>query len=203
MKQKNLRDIVSEAKSSESSETEIERVKLIAIFISIILHPLMMTIILAISISLYFNLTFDKYFSVFATPLIMVAIYIFFAVFIFKISDIEFSDVKTRPPLLITANIGLFISILIANILVPDLAYLLVRLLLVFLIVTFISFYWKISLHAIFFTLTVTFLSISFDIKFLSFLVLLPALYWSRIYLHKHHISQLIAGSLLSFLLLF
>jgi len=194
-----LKSKISEALYSTNGKRNKKK---LAIIVSTILHPIVMTVIIAFAISIRFELSIQVFLAVFSVPFLMISTYIVFSVFIFKINDIEFTDVKKRPPLLIVSNIGLLIALGVSNILSPQLSSVLNRMLIIFICIAIISFYWKISLHSTFFTMTIVLLSIYFDLDYLIFLILTPSLYWSRTYLYKHKINQLMAGSIISLLLL-
>lgn len=56
---------------------------------------------------------------------------------------------------------------------------------------------WKISAHLMSFTIAVTNLGLAVDRSWLFFLLLVPLLSWSRIYLKSHTVLQVVAGSFL------
>ncbi len=68
-------------------------------------------------------------------------------------------------------------------------------------IVLLISLYWKISLHSMGVAGPAVFLIYIFGIPGLIFSLIIPLVMWSRVYLRKHTVLQVIMGALLGFLL--
>ncbi|MGO9386579.1 MAG: phosphatase PAP2 family protein [Methanobacterium sp.] len=68
-------------------------------------------------------------------------------------------------------------------------------------VVLLISLYWKISLHSMGVAGPAVFLIYIFGIPGLIFSLIIPLVMWSRVYLHKHTVPQVIMGALLGFLL--
>lgn len=174
--------------------------KLLATAVSIVLHPIVMFICISIFLMNYYQLDALTFSKIFGFLIVSITSYVFFSVVISKTTDIEFTERRQRPPLLIVLIIGMLLAIYIANNLAPQLLTLMWKLLAVISILTLVSFFWKISFHAMFFSLTVFILARFISTDYLFLLILLPLLYWSRISLKKHHILQLIAGSLTSLL---
>lgn len=69
------------------------------------------------------------------------------------------------------------------------------------LVVLLISMFWKISIHAVGVAGPVAFLIYVFGYPGLIFLLFIPLIMWSRLYLKRHTLSQVTAGSVLGFLL--
>lgn len=69
------------------------------------------------------------------------------------------------------------------------------------LVVLLISMFWKISIHAVGVAGPVAFLIYVFGYPGLIFLLFIPLIMWSRLYLKRHTLSQVTAGSALGFLL--
>ena len=69
------------------------------------------------------------------------------------------------------------------------------------LVVLLISLFWKISIHAVGVAGPVAFLIYVFGYPGLIFLLLIPLIMWSRLYLKRHTFGQVIAGSVLGFIL--
>jgi len=65
------------------------------------------------------------------------------------------------------------------------------------LIVLFISLFWKISIHSVGIAGPVAFLIYVFGYSGLIFLLLIPIIMWSRLYLKRHTLNQVIAGACL------
>ena len=68
-------------------------------------------------------------------------------------------------------------------------------------LVILISLYWKISLHSMGVAGPAVFQIYIFGVPGLLFILIIPVVMWSRVYLHKHTVSQVIMGALLGFLL--
>ncbi len=68
-------------------------------------------------------------------------------------------------------------------------------------VVLLISIYWKISLHSMGVAGPAVFLIHIFGIPGFVFSLIIPLVMWSRVYLKKHTVSQVIVGALLGFLL--
>lgn len=68
-------------------------------------------------------------------------------------------------------------------------------------ILTLITMFWKISIHAATTAALVSMTFVLFGMRFWPLLLLLPPLYWSRIYRQRHSLAQLLWGSVVSFLL--
>lgn len=175
---------------------------LAANIISVVLHPILFLILMCILMVKFYDLSFRQVSLIFFPFLLPVFSYIFLAVAVFKTTDIDFSDVKTRRPLLLIGLLGFAISMVLTNINIPVLSGIMMRVFILLVIATAVTYYWKISFHSIFFTLFVVLL-----IKFVSplfglLLLLLPLLYWARIVLNKHRLSQLVLGSLICLIVL-
>ncbi len=68
----------------------------------------------------------------------------------------------------------------------------------VFISTYLITLLWKISLHMTINVIAILLLNVLFDWKYLYLLAIIPLVMWSRFYLKKHTLSQLIAGTLVS-----
>jgi membrane-associated phospholipid phosphatase len=71
------------------------------------------------------------------------------------------------------------------------------------LVVQYITRYWKISTHALGITAPLVGLIYLYGPQPLPFLVLIPAVAWSRVYLRAHTVLQVLAGMLLGFVSVF
>lgn len=69
------------------------------------------------------------------------------------------------------------------------------------LVVLFISLFWKISIHSVGVAGPVVFLIYVFGYPGLIFLLLVPLVMWSRLFLKRHTVSQVIVGAFLGFAL--
>ena len=183
-------------------EKRTDKKNKLALLISWTIHPMSSFFFITWSAYNYFDTTVDDMLLVLSPFFTITITYVVVAVFILNHTDIEFSDIKKRPPLLVTMVIGMFLSLLVSRSITPVLDPFLIRFLVILTIAAVITFAWKISIHALFFTMMVVMLTITVSYWFSLLVVLLPPLYWSRIYLHKHKYWQLFAGSLLSLILL-
>jgi len=116
-------------------------------------------------------------------------------------SDFGVSKREERPklllPMAISFTIALVVSLLSSSALLSTVYIVLV---LVFLIGSLITFFWKISFHMIWSTLAIFFIIYSWQIPYLYYLVLfLPFIGWSRIQLNKHTLGQVIVGFIITF----
>jgi len=115
-----------------------------------------------------------------------------------RITDIEVTDRRERPPVLITVQVvysfGLVLSYYFATEFYFSIA---LWVYLSLLIATMISLFWKISLHMVgntmFFLLAIELLKLPIFLAVLALLVVA----WSRLVLEKHTSMQLAAGTIL------
>ncbi len=132
------------------------------------------------------------------------------------ISDRDITNRKQRYPFYIVGIVSFLLSMLIFYFLgEQQLLVFLIKLLLIFSLMIGINFFWKISGHAfanslLMLILFFRFYGIDFQLKnfswnvfcFICFiLIFLSAVSWSRVFLKKHTSSQVIAGSLLPWLI--
>jgi hypothetical protein len=68
----------------------------------------------------------------------------------------------------------------------------------VFISTYLITLLWKISLHMTINVIGILLVNVLFDWKYMYLLAIIPLVMWSRFYLKKHTLSQLIAGTLVS-----
>lgn len=111
------------------------------------------------------------------------------------ISDIDIINRKERllPFLLVTIcfSIAVIISRQFGNIFLYNFQLILFITMLASFAITL---FWKISLHMGISTVTLCFLLAFSGVQFLPFIIILPLIYWSRLYLKRHTHAQLIAG---------
>lgn len=177
--------------------------KTLAQIISVVLHPGIMLGILSLVFIRHTGVSPEDFVRAISPTVVVVMSYLFTVVFILKLVDIDFTDVKKRPPFLIVSVVGFFISLLVAKQIAPELEIVFVKMLLILLFITSISFYWKVSMHSTSFTTAILALAYFESPIFLLGLLLLPLLYWARIHLHKHKLGQLLVGSFLSLIIIF
>lgn len=188
--------------SRKHEKKKLTAVEVFAEIISLTLHPATAFLFASYTLITHFGLAKTDYILAVSPFIVLTGLYIILTVFVEKKSDLDFSDVKTRPPMLSIASLGLLISIIMARFIAPEINLALERILIILIMTTIISMYWKISVHAISFSIA-AFLAVRYlsEMYFLLFL-LLPLLYWARIYLRKHELLQLIIGSIISAIIL-
>jgi membrane-associated phospholipid phosphatase len=118
-----------------------------------------------------------------------------------KISDYEFTKREERPPYFTTISI-LFgiIYLFIRTLDIQILTNISLNIFIVSSVITFITFFWKISEHMTYSTLLFTTLLYLFPANPYLFLLFIfsPFIAWSRIVLEKHTLSQVIMGTLIT-----
>jgi membrane-associated phospholipid phosphatase len=119
-----------------------------------------------------------------------------------RISDYEFTDRRERPPYFISISIlyGLF-YLFLKNFQLPILSDISLALFLVSTVISFITLFWKISGHMTFSTLLFCTLAYLYSPLFFLLFLFSPFIGWSRIVLKKHNIAQVIAGTLVPFVI--
>lgn len=155
-------------------------------------------------LGIYYRYRFNAWTAIWVIlPFVVsVSIYVLYAVLISKKTDYEFTDVKSRRPAMLIGCLSLFVSLLISINMQPVLTPVIMRLLIVLIAVTAITFYWKISFHTTGFTIGVMMLVQYVDFRLFVLIYLSPLLYWARIALKKHTFEQLILGSFVSVLMI-
>lgn len=184
------------------SQSKTKFKKFIAEIISLVLHPILMFVLISLVFIIKLKTSLFIYTAVMSPFAVAVSIYIIAIVIIKRKSDFDFTQLKSRPPLLMTASFSMFVSLILASMLAPQLSYFLTRIVVILLITSAVSFYWKISFHAISFSMAVAILSSVVSYFFLAAILLVPLLYWSRVYLRKHELAQLLVGSIVPLILL-
>jgi len=115
------------------------------------------------------------------------------------ISDIDIINRKERvlPFLLVTFcfSIAVILSRQFGNIFLFNFQLILFITMLVSFAITL---FWKISLHMGLSTVTFIFLLAFSGVRFLPFIIMIPLIYWARLYLKRHTHAQLIAGFLVN-----
>ena len=120
-----------------------------------------------------------------------------------RISDWDITNKAERKAIYFFSVASHFVGILAILILRQTfLAKILLVLWVVSLVFMIINFYWKISVHACINALVLVVLNEFWGFKLFGWLfVVLLLVLWSRVYLKKHSISQVIAGALLAYIL--
>lgn len=118
-----------------------------------------------------------------------------------KLVDWDLTNRKQRVKYMyidVILQLGLFFLVYIFN--APSIFKAMSGILLILeFIYTLITKYWKISIHAQLVTLLSFFVIMFMGESFSYFLISIPLVFFSRIYLSKHTIWQLIAGSIITF----
>lgn len=134
---------------------------------------------------------------------------IFFPIVLFALSyklgwinDLDMTDRKERPFFLIVfvASLAIVSAILYFIDVPPKFFVYVFSGLVMTVICTAITFFWKISFHTAVITSVVTAISILGGLRFLPFFILVPLISWARIVLKKHTIWQTIMGFIVAFI---
>ena len=117
-----------------------------------------------------------------------------------KIHDWFMTNRLERRDVLIAWFFGSGLFLIVANLLsAPRLLLALsLTMLLVSLLVTFATFFWKVSVHMVGVNLFVLLLLLVYSANFLWLVILIPLVAWARITLHAHTLSQVTVGSILT-----
>lgn len=119
-----------------------------------------------------------------------------------KITGLSLSVRNQRAPLLVSTFVYSLITLWAVIKLNPPL--LLVNVLIVGLVLGFFlaifTLFWKVSLHMAVYTVTVVILASVFGTWYWLFLLLLPVIAWSRVYLGRHSVKEVVAGSVIGLL---
>lgn len=116
------------------------------------------------------------------------------------VSDLDLSDRNERPLPLTVFIVGVGIAAFILYILkVPmDLYVYVLSGFIMLVVMTIITFFWKISLHTATLSSIFTAIVVLGGFKFLPFFLILIPVSWARVLLRKHSLNQVIAGLLVS-----
>lgn len=175
---------------------------ILALAISLILNPINMILLILIGISISFKIPYLTIFAVMFPFILTTSLFIIYKVIVKKDSDWDFTKLEMRKNLGITSALGYVVTIILAYIFVPDLTFLFLKAGIVIIIAGLITLKWKISFHAIGYTcFCLTYIELFGPIWLLTFL-LMPIMYWARLKLLRHTLPQLLAGSLLSLIIM-
>lgn len=182
--------------------------KKLAKFLSIILGPHILSPILFIVVIFKSNLQSNQLAIIFPTVLLLQVIipvsYLIIAPKLGWVSEWDMKTQKERQPffvlLFILTTISLFVIYLFGNKLLLHLNLIFLFLLIV---LSAITIFWKISLHASLNTAVAIIINFLFDWKFPILFLVIPTIYWARLQLKKHSTSQLLAGITLTTLVTF
>lgn len=175
--------------------------------ISNIIHPLILSPLTFVL--LFFNMTQQKYFSVFYLLLVVLSISIIPFGYVLKmknkgeIENIDIPDRKKRQKPFIKGTILFLITAILLILFRAPQNF--VSIMLIYTIntglATLITKYWKISVHGLSFGIPVATFGMLLSKKYFYFSSLLPLLVYSRVTLKAHTISQVIAGFSMGFFL--
>jgi cytochrome c biogenesis protein CcdA len=176
-----------------------------ALGISFILSPYLVALIFIVTISYVFSENLAQFLPwamilVFFSLLVPVA-YILYLVEAKKVSNWHLSRHAERRLPFMVGTISALIGTLALFVLHAAKPLMVFGLTFSFnaLLITIITFFWKISLHTALFSSLVTISAILFGWHFLFLLFLLIPLGWSRYHRQRHTIAQVIAGAVVSF----
>jgi membrane-associated phospholipid phosphatase len=136
---------------------------------------------------------------------VMPALFIFYAHKTNHISDIRLIKRQDRFGPFSVASIGMILTILIffkLGVPTPLLLFLMSGLL-ILLIATIVTFFWKISIHALAISAIVMTVNVSTYFHYWYLFALLPIVMWSRIELKRHNMAQVAAGALVGLVVVY
>ncbi|MDP3971144.1 MAG: hypothetical protein Q8P90_05665 [bacterium] len=121
-----------------------------------------------------------------------------------KVSDWEMTDVNERRVYFTLVVIVHVVALLCLYFWGNDIAWKIRAIALVIEVLgTAVTFFWKISVHTAAFTMTVLILNVAFGWQWWPLLLLLPALMWARVVRKKHTVAQAISGSVFTAMVVF
>jgi len=170
--------------------------------ISIIFSPPLMAILLWLAFFIKFSPNLTILFVITLILTLPACIYLFYILIIAKSSDIDISSSQHRFKLLVLIFISFLSATIILHLSIPILGLIFTKLTFLFALLALITYFWKISMYAFFYTLATLIYASLISPLFLWFLTLLPIIWWSRYFLKKHTIKQLLFGSLIAFVVL-
>jgi len=138
----------------------------------------------------------------YVSPFLIFIPLIFFAIS-FKlgwVSDIDLSDRRQRPVYLIVFIAGLLIASAILYFLHVPLKFFVYTFsgLVMTVVTTFITLFWKISFHTAVATSVVTAIVILGGARYIPLFLLIPIIGWARVTLKKHTLGQVVGGFLVA-----
>ncbi len=113
--------------------------------------------------------------------------------------DIDVSNRADRPLPLMIASIGALVggSLISSRFEIPNLLFMSQTLVMMLLILTIISFVWKISIHTTTLSAVVTLIVVFRGAELLPLYALIVPVAWARLYLRQHTLPQIIGGILI------
>jgi hypothetical protein len=181
---------------------EKSKLTFVAEAISIPISPIVMIILMVFGVCIKYSISLLN-FTVILLPFFLFTLaYIFYKFVIKHDSDYDMTKLKMRRYLGIPATIGFAISFLLAHQFYPFLDEMFLRAWIIILITGLVTLRWKISLHSIGYScFCFTFIELFGPIWIIT-LLFLPLVYWDRLILKRHTLKQLLAGTILSLLIL-
>lgn len=120
-----------------------------------------------------------------------------------KVSDWEMTDMAERRLIFVLIVLGHLVSLILLMIWGSELAWQIRLIVWVIQVMgTALTYTWKISVHMACFTMIAILLLLLFGIQMWPVLVLIPMLAWSRVVRKKHTVAQVVAGTLLTALVM-
>jgi len=174
----------------------------IAQILSIITSPVTMVGLMIAGVCYKYEISITTFLFTLIPFFSFILAYFVYKVLIKKDSDLDLTKLKTRRYFGIFAFIGFSFSYVLAKQYLPQLDLLFVRAGIIILISGIITTRWKISFHSIGYTSFCCTYVMLFGICSYWLFLLLPVVYCIRLLLKKHTLAQLIAGSVLSLIIL-
>lgn len=181
-----------------------EGVKICAEIISWLFFPPLVATVFFVFLIFWYSqdLTQGLQWLIYVAPFLIFIPLIFFALSykLHWISDVDLTKRSERPAFLIVFTVSLAVASMIMYLLhAPEkfVIYIFSGLIMVIL-ASIITFYWKISFHTMVITSVISAIVIIGGLRFWPFFLLIPIIAWARIVLKKHSLYQAIGGSLLS-----
>lgn len=173
----------------------------LAYAISAAFTPPLVISIAILAISIYYSDRYQYYWlwAIVGVMLLIgpASIYVYMAYRKGKVTDINLSDREERLRPLIIALIGAMAMtlVLLERSAPKPLTLLSLTLVCELIIIIFVTVFWKISLHALAFSSTITLLAYLYSYYAIFLYVFLVPIGWARIYRKRHTLLQVVAGS--------
>lgn len=169
----------------------------VAHVISLALNPVNMITLIIVGFSIRFQIPFFMMLGILTPFILFMLVFFFYRIVVKRDSDLDLTKLEMRKYIGVSATAGFLISFWLAHQYFPFLDTMFLRAGIIIVISGLITLKWKISFHSIGYTsFCLTFYEL-FGLPWLISLVLLPIVFWSRLYLKRHTFGQLLMGSLL------
>ena len=170
--------------------------------ISLALNPVNMIILMVIGVSIRFDIPLFDFVAILSPFFILTLVYIVYKLLIKKDSDLDMTKLRMRRHIGYFSTAGFIISFILSHLYFPFMDGMFLRASIVIIVAGLVTLKWKISFHAIGYTsFCFTFVELFGPIWGIT-LILLPLVFWSRLILKRHTMAQLVAGSVLSLVIL-